>query len=193
MDVAVFGDSLMGQSGDYVGWFLGIRGHHRTDTFYWGGTNWCDWRHQAIHHGRPAVIAAFSGNMITPCTQGRGTTEDVFRADCDEFAAIQAYLGRQTWLCSTPGPVGTREADNWVRPILAQTAAKYAGVTYVDAASVLAVNGTYPLWVPCTPTDVQLGHCYRGLAVLRDDDQRHLRPAGARRWGQRIAEALPAA
>ncbi len=196
MDFAVFGDSLMGQAGDYLGWFLGLRGHNRAEVYYWPGTAWCDWRDKAIHHSSPARIAAFSGNMITPCTQGRGSKEAVYAADVEEFVAIQVYLGRRnTWLMSTPGPVGTTEAANWTIPILQATAAKYAayGVRYYDAAHALASAGSYPMWVPCDSIDVSLGHCFLGLGVLREDDGAHLRPAGARRWGMAMAGAVPPA
>lgn len=191
---AVFGDSLMGgETRTWLSHFLAQKGHTIARDHHFAGTNWCDWMDgqypEHIYHGQPFVIAAFSGNMLTPCTQGRGTAQEVYQADADAFAATQAYLGRTTWLMSTPGRAETPESANWTRPILQAIAAKYAPlVRYVDAGRALAVNGVYKTWVaPCDSIDIFCGHCYLGIAVQYQDDLAHLRPAGSRRWAQTMA------
>jgi hypothetical protein len=142
------------------------------------------WKRDAIYHSQPMVIAAFSGNTLTPCTQGRGSAQEVFAADCDEFAAIQAFCGRQCLLVSTPGRVDTTEEENWTRPILQEVAARYApNAHYLDAARSVAENGVYRMWVGCGDIDRAMNLCFSGIAVLRDDESSPLPPSGSSSLG----------
>lgn len=188
--VAVYGDSLVDAASDYLGWFYGIRGMV-VEFHYWGGTAPCDFFGDMRSWPTPAIaVMLFGGNTLTQCTQNRGTPEQVYAEDFETAASIfESRAVELVWM-STPGLVGTTEAENWVAELMQQTAARH-GQLYVNAADVLTRDSVYVPWQPCQQADYNDDNCYLGVVLIRADDGIHLRPSGARRWAERIVNATP--
>lgn len=188
--VAVYGDSLVDAASDYLGWFYGIRGM-TVEFHYWGGTAPCDFFSDMRSWPTPAIaVILFGGNTLTQCTQNRGTPEQVYAEDFETTASIFESRGVELVWMSTPGMVGTTEAENWVAQLMQQTAARH-GQLYVNAADVLTRDFVYVPWQPCQQADYNENNCYLGVVLIRADDGIHLRPSGARRWAERIVNATP--
>lgn len=191
MQVAVFGDSLVSSSFAYIAWFLGMRGDSTLNKT-WGGTAPCDWFNEASTVSCDYAIVSFSGNMITPCTKNRGTQAQVYAADMGKLGDIFAFRGIPVLWCSPPGAVGTLESANTFISVNQAPAIKWknAGQRFDNSAEVLTI-GTggaryYEKWMPSEYSDIVAGYNYLGVALVREDDGRHLRPSGQRRWAERI-------
>lgn len=187
-----YGDSILASCNDYVAFLLGTRGLTWVPK-NWGGTAPCDWLAdvQSISADfLTEVVVSFSGNMLTPCTQGRGSQEQVYREDFGRFADICAARGFPVVWCSSPGPVGSWDADNLVANVMRQVAQAH-GQRYVRAGLSLAMtNGWYDSWLPCTQVDQNAGWCYLGVVGVRTDDGVHLTQAGQFRYAAAIAQAV---
>lgn len=189
--VLVYGDSIMSSCRDYLGWFYGARGL-TMDFRPFPGVGVCD-QLEAMRTAPLArvVVLAHIGNMITACTQGRGTQEQVYREDLDKAAKIFKDRGQRALFCSAPGRVGTYECENVVAHATKDAAAKY-GHTYHDAAHSLANSDClYQWWLPCEPHDHDLGWCWNGATKVRDDDTVHLTQPGQFRFANSIVNATP--
>jgi hypothetical protein len=183
---ATFGDSIFVNSYDYVTWYYGERSYS-TDHHEWGGTAPCDYFDQLATFPAPTVaVVSWVGNMLTPCTQDRGSQTQVYAQDIDHVAAILAFRGIPTIWVGGPGPVGQTQSQNWLLPIMQNVAAKY-GQRYLNGAEVLTDSThTYTSWLPCDSADYALGLCYLGVVPIRDETG-HLTASGARRYGYKIA------
>ena len=185
----MYGDSLMVQTADYFGFFLGLHNYVMQDHFA-GGAAACDYLNDMRTSPLPDIaVISFSGNMLTPCTQNRGTQADVYTADYSEMAQFFIQHGVPVKFMSAPTPVGLTEADNLVARVEATVASTFH-VGYYNAADVLTdENHVYRFYVACNQLEITAGDCFLGIVVIRADDMRHLRPTGARRWALRMVDA----
>ncbi len=185
--VAVFGDSLVLQSWAYVQRIAHDRGQPFDGGAY-GGTAPCDWLH-GIHtvltHDKPAaLVLAFAGNNLTPCTltasgQRRYGAALVTRYRADMQRAI-ADARRVHTTVFVVGPAAMRDPQ-WnddatrLRRMLRTLAAHHSGVVYLNAHALLSPDG-FRARRPCLAFEnADLG-CDAGAIVVRNDDGVHLSP-----------------
>lgn len=191
MKVSLFGDSILQSCDGNLTWFYGVRNIQVADKFFMGGTSACDWFDDAEVMKGDLAVVMFNGNMLNPCTQGRGSQLEVFAHDMDHLAQIFLITNKPVLWCGGPGGVGELEAVNWRAAITAEIARKY-GQRYDNSSRVLtapALDGTpyYQKWLPCQPNDNNQGWCWMGMVNVREADNYHLTPSGQRRLGERIA------
>ncbi len=178
--VIVYGDSLTGDAYNNIagglarpGWNIIIREA--------GGTAPCDWVPQMQRDGNVnahLVIMQFTGNMMTPCTQGRGGQSSVYFVDESGIASLWASRGVRVLWVSPPGDQGTTGA-NPVASIDAFVASR-SGQPFVDAGAALqAPDGTWPYTLPCFSFEISGGLCRPDgtIPVRRSPTNNHLCPA----------------
>jgi len=148
--VIVYGDSFTAAAYNNIaaglarpGWDVIIR--------QYPGTALCDWLAQMNADGNrnaKLVIMEFVGNMVTPCTQGRGGLTAVYDQDSTTAAALWQSRGVKVLWVSPPGTQGTTGPA----PVTAidQSVASDHGQAFVDAGATLAApDGTWPEFLPC--------------------------------------------
>jgi hypothetical protein len=208
--VVLFGDSLAWEAADdLIDRFAGDdRIELRQRTF--GGTALCDWfteLDEVLEKWRPRlVVAAFSGNNLTPCMDGyeEGAAYAAkYLADARHYAATAEAHGARVLFVSPPA---RRDAPGLGHP--AQVA--YAQVSTESPRSASWVYGgrdvtpgdVYTDVLPCGPGDACVDD---GLVSVRHPDGLHFCPSGtpvtpgarcdvdspgARRFALTIADAI---
>ncbi len=182
--VIIYGDSFLTQAQTYVadslsgyGWNVIIR--------QYPGTAACDWLSTMTNDvdtipNIKAVEFVFTGNMSTPCTQGRGTQLAVYTADLTTAIQMWAKSGVHIGLVSPPGPgpvtpdaspapPGGPAGPHPLAALYSQLAGQFGDV-YGDGGQLLhddSVPELWPLDLPCQSFDVAAGACVAGLAQVR--------------------------
>lgn len=190
MKVSLFGDSIIQSCDGNFSWYYGTRGISIVDRFYYGGTAACDWFDDAQVMKGDLAVVCFTGNMLTPCTQGRGTQLEVFAHDLDQLAQIFKFMNKPVLWIAGPGNTNELEWQNWRGAISYDVARRY-GQRFDNSSRVLtaaALDGTpyYQKWLPCQPEDNTQGWCWMGVVNIRNDDGYHLSGSGQRRFAQQI-------
>jgi hypothetical protein len=183
--VAVFGDSLVLQSWSYVQRIAGDRGQAFTGGAY-GGTALCDWlagiRTTLTRDEPAALVLAFAGNNLTPCTLSPSGERQygaalVTRYRADVVRAV-TEANRSHTRVFVVGPAAMRDA-RWndhatrLRKMLRTVAAHHRGVTYLDAHAVLSPDG-FRAQGPCLSFESEALGCHAGSIVVRNRDGVHL-------------------
>jgi hypothetical protein len=185
--VAVFGDSLVLQSWAYLQRIARDRNQPFTGGAY-GGTALCDWStgiDTALHRDRPAaMVLAFAGNNLTPCTRTPGGDRRFgaalvqrYRADVERAVAEAERVGTTVYLV---GPAAMRDA-RWndharrLRRMLRAVADRHDQVEYLDARAVLSSDG-FAIAGRCRSFETAALGCRRGTIAVRDADGVHLSP-----------------
>jgi hypothetical protein len=164
--VIVYGDSFVTQGAAYLasgittpGWRVLIR--------QFPGTALCDFLPdmEGSDAGLNArvVVIAFVGNMITNCTQGRGSQFAVYTADAATTAALWASRGVQVLWASPPGDVNLNPAPDHPLTAIYQATATAHGQAFVNAGQTLRdVDGSWPPTLPCLTSEISGGQCPAG-------------------------------
>jgi hypothetical protein len=185
--VAVFGDSLVLQSWTYLQRIASDR-HQPFAGGAYGGTALCDWMsaiRTALTRDRPAaLVLAFAGNNLTPCTltrsgQRRFGAALVRRYHADALRAVAAARRAHTkvFVVGPPAMHDPRWNDHAtrLRRMLLTVATHHADVAYLDAHAVLSPDG-YRATSPCRSFETAALGCHGGTIAVRDADGVHLSP-----------------
>jgi hypothetical protein len=178
--VIVYGDSFTTQSAGFLASGLATPGW-RVMIRQYPGTALCDYLSEmsgpdASLNARVVVIA-FVGNMLTPCTRGRGDQVAVYSADAATAGGLWAGRGVQVLWAAAPGAVETT-ADHPLTAVY-QAAATAHGQAFVNAGETLrAADGSWPPTLPCLASEIAGGQCPNGGAgpILVRTSDGHLCP-----------------
>lgn len=189
--VALYGDSMMDQCSNYIKFFLGLRDQNITTiTKYFPGTALCDALPDlASGKVKPSLaVFLFTGNMLTPCTQGRhliepDLTKRMLGVYVDDMTAAMDYCNffhvPAAWVMP-PAPVGEPAQSHPLVPYYSWIAS-VKGQRWIDAdrspAGDVIQDGVY---VKQTGDGKQ----------VRADDNRHFAPDGAMRFANAICTVI---
>jgi lysophospholipase L1-like esterase len=165
---------------------------------------------------RLAVIQ-FSGNNVTPCTQGPdgaplegAALVDRYEADARRAVELLAGAGVPIYFVGSPpttvSDAATRINERY-RQIADETAQNGGEVFFVDAhTTVIADDATFTRTLPCLPFETEVQGCEGGRIVVRAPDGVHFCPtvtgedphcpvwsSGAYRFGSAMAAPVLAA
>ena len=180
----VYGDSFLTQAQTYVADNLAGQGW-KVIIHQYPGTALCDWLPQMTSDldsvpDIKAVEFVFTGNMLTPCTQGRGSQDEVYTADLTTAIEMWTKGGVHVGLVSPPGPApvppdgpptppGGPPGPHPLAALYSQIAQQF-GQTYGDGGALLhdsSVPELWPLYLPCQPFDVSANACVGGQVQVR--------------------------
>jgi hypothetical protein len=200
VEAIVIGDSLLRQSSDEVAAELATHGVRAVVEGIDGSglLTGFDWMARAAElvatHDPELVVVMFSGNYAPPLLVDPVTGADILagtpamlslwdRAADALMAVVTAGGARVLWVGAPPMRPGSFwETYDAVGALGPGIAARWPQATYVDAGVVLAGLGR--TFTPSGPA------CGAAPVDLRDPDGAHLTPAGERRFGTAIAEAV---
>jgi hypothetical protein len=199
--VLLYGDSFVTESAAVLQRGLARRGW-QVFVKSFPGTGLCDWLPTMQLDSRlpvRLVVIAFSGNVLfTPCTTARSDGPDT-----PIVADFWKQRGARVVWASAPGRAGSTQPSlntDGFRSVAARL-----GQRFVDAgAAVRAADGTYPLTLPCLPSEKAAQGCRNGMIAVRHSlDDGHLCPAvhkglepcpvyssGIARWAGAILQAV---
>jgi hypothetical protein len=196
----VIGDSILRESSDEAAAELAAHGVRAVIEGIDGSglLTGFDWIARATElvavHDPELVVVMFSGNYAPPLLVDPATGADIVagsptmlslwdRAADALMAVITARGARVLWVGAPPMRPGSFwETYDAVGALGPGIAARWPQATYLDAGVVLAGPGR--TFTPSGPA------CGADRVDLRDPDGAHLSPAGERRFGTAIAEAV---
>ncbi|MGQ0824197.1 MAG: SGNH/GDSL hydrolase family protein [Actinomycetota bacterium] len=199
--VAIYGDSLSAEAQPYLEMLAGASGRELEPGFFWG-TAPCDWVddiEQRTPRDEPvAIVMAFAGNNVTPCTDGATGTAlaDQYERDVRRGAVAATSAGAHVVLVGPPDMDAPlyREHAPLIRARMEDIADELADVEFVDGRELLSPDGFAPA-LPCREDfgeDAAHG-CTDGEIVVRHEDGVHFDPpgpdgfsAGANRWARTL-------
>jgi hypothetical protein len=203
--VAIYGDSLSADAQDYLKIYAAADGRSLEPGFFWG-TAPCDWvddiQQRAPEEEPVAIVLAFAGNNVTPCTGGATGNDLANEYERDLRTATKAATdaGAHVVLVGPPdmnAPLYTEMAP-LIRERMQNIADEMDDTEYVDGTELLSPDG-YADQLRC---DADLGEdaahgCVDGMITVRDPDGVHWdKPgddgysAGANRWARTIFSAF---
>jgi hypothetical protein len=182
--IIIYGDSLADQVRPDFNFYVGLSGANVVDHIF-PGTAPCDWTQQmqtdaATHPA--AVVMEFSGNPFGCMSYPPGTA--IYYTQYEQQVTQEAQMftaaGSHVFLIGTPMNYrqvtsGDRSWDHLVE-IYAQIAASNPGVTFVNAAASIELNGAFAWEMPCLSFETG-PDCGPGrLNIVRQSDGFHLCP-----------------
>jgi hypothetical protein len=164
----VYGDSLSEEAAPYLSHYGSV------GQRYFGGTAPCDWtghlNNDATSWTPTAVLLQFSGNLFTPCTQGRDPTAS-YTQDLTTLANFWKTRGKPVTIVISPPKPDDSEA--WARNAELGVAAKL-GLSTNRADQAVLNSGSFTYSLPClTPTEDGCGAEQPGMERVRDPDGIH--------------------
>ncbi len=201
--VAVFGDSLVLQTWDYVHRIAADRNEPFSGGAF-GGTALCDWipeiERVLTDHDPAYLVLAFAGNNLTPCTLTPGGTRRfggpliaLYKREAQEVNTAARQVGTKVFVVGPPAMNYSAWNDHASRMRVAMhdLAVRNPGVTYLDANEVLSPGG-YVADLQCRPFETEAFGCVNGKIVVRAADGVHLSSpvAGYSAGGWRFANVL---
>jgi hypothetical protein len=200
--IVVYGDSFVEEARNILVTQLARPGW-TVSTQSYAGTALCDWLPRMRTAQATIVILAFQGLTLTPCAQGRGDALHVYLTDGEIAARVWHRPGTKVLWVSPPGTVGTRGTSP-LASLYQNLAGEHRG-SYVDAAKTLqAPDGSWPLRLPCLPSEHRAQGCVGGTIQVRTSptnghlcDVPNISPcpvysSGETRWVGAIAAAVVA-
>lgn len=185
--ILLVGDSLAWEAVDHFRFFAEGSGHQlQVATF--GGTAICDFLDDVVDLTatfRPNVIvAAFTGNALTPCMRGVDDRPlhglaygEKYRQDIAAMTAAAA--GASIIWVGPPAPAGDPANFETLSALYARAVADWPNAVFVDGGAHISPNRRWVRTLPCLPFEPCTGPTVDGVGhnVVRAPDRTHLCPS----------------